>query len=328
MRIAQSRCPLAWQIMLPALVLFILTSSFGAQTPPLPAVELIRRTVRNEMNPSNDDAKYMFQDRKATAHGSQTKLMVETHDAMAGILIAINDRPLSAQQREDENARVNRFVKDPDELRKRQKQEREETDRVERIMRALPEAFLYEYDGTVPGCVGMGRPGHLLTRLKFRPNPAYDPPSRVEQVLTGMAGYMLVDTNEDRIAKIDGALQDEVSFGWGILGHLDQGGHFLVQQADAGNGHWEISRMDLAFTGKILFLKSINISQTEVMSDFQPVPSNLTFAQGWNSCGSTEPCWRKTEPTIRPTRRSDYLLPARMVSFRTVSFSIKSSRMR
>ena len=168
----------------------------------------------------------------------------------------------------------------PTNWKKRQAQERNETERVERIMKALPDAFLYEYAGSEPGSSGIGKAGHELARLKFRPNPAYVPPSKVEQVLTEMAGTMLIDTAEDRIAKIDGKLQSEVSFGWGILGHLDPGGHFLVQQADAGGGHWEISRMDLAFTGKILFFKSINISQTEVMTDFQPVPSNLTFAQG------------------------------------------------
>lgn len=280
MRTAPFRGPLAWQTALMALLLFPSIPASSAQRPSLPAVELVRRTVHNEINPSNDDAKYMFRDRKEMGHSSQTKLVVETHDAMAGILVAINDKPLSAQQRGEENARVDRFVKDPDELKKRQRQEREETEHVERIMKALPDAFLYEYAGTEPGGQSMGKTGHLLTRLKFRPNPAYDPPSRVEQVLSGMAGYMLIDTNEDRIAKIDGTLQTEVSFGWGILGHLDRAGHFLVQQADAGDGHWEISRMDLAFTGKILFFKSINITQTEVMSDFQPVPSNLTFAQG------------------------------------------------
>jgi hypothetical protein len=54
----------------------------------------------------------------------------------------------------------------------------------------------------------------------------------------------------------------------------------VVEQADVGNNHWEISRMDLAFTGKVLFFKSLNIKSTETYSDFRPVPENLTFAQG------------------------------------------------
>jgi len=175
---------------------------------------------------------------------------------------------------------VRRFVQDPAELRRKQKQEQENADRIFRIVKALPDAFLYEYDGTETGKAGVGCSGDELVRLKFRPNPGYDPPSRVEQVLTGMQGVLLIDSQKERIAQIDGILTKEVNFGWGILGHLDRGGHFLVEQGDVGNNHWEISRMGLKFTGKVLFFKTINIQSTELFSNFRPVPSNLTFAQG------------------------------------------------
>ena len=39
----------------------------------------------------------------------------------------------------------------------------------------------------------MGKPGDRLLRLKFRPNPSYDPPTHVEQVLVGMQGVVLID---------------------------------------------------------------------------------------------------------------------------------------
>jgi hypothetical protein len=102
----------------------------------------------------------------------------------------------------------------------------------------------------------------------------------VEQVLVGMKGVVVIDPVELRIAKIDGTLFKEVSFGWGILGHLDRGGHFLVQQCDAGHDSWEISRMSLEFTGKILLFKSLSFKSDEVFDDFQRVPSDTTFAQG------------------------------------------------
>jgi hypothetical protein len=54
----------------------------------------------------------------------------------------------------------------------------------------------------------------------------------------------------------------------------------LVEQGEVDNGHWEITRMALALTGKVLLVKSLNIKSTEVFSDFLPVPSTLTFAQG------------------------------------------------
>ncbi len=148
-----------------------------------------------------------------------------------------------------------------------------------RIVRALPDAFLFEYAGEEPGSTGIGRAGGPLVKLKFRPNPRYQPPSRVEEVLTGMQGYVLVDAVRYRIASIDGTLFKPVSFGWGIFGHLDRGGRFMVQQQEVGDNFWEISSMTLSFTGKILLFKNLNISSTEVFSGFKRVPSDLTFAQ-------------------------------------------------
>jgi hypothetical protein len=255
-------------------------SRTSAQQPASSPVELVRKTVQNEINWTGASAKFMFRDRKETPRGSETKLMVETCDAMAGILIAINDRPLTPEQRQAEDARVDRFVKDPDELTKRKKQEKEDSERIDRIMRALPDAFVYEYAGTEPSRPDLGKPGDTLARLSFRPNPAYTPPSHVEQVLVGMQGYLLVDEKERRIAKIDGTLGKEVGFGWGILGHLDRGGHFVVEQEAVGRDDWEITHMDLAFTGKVLLFKNINLKSSESETDFHPVPSNLTFAQG------------------------------------------------
>jgi hypothetical protein len=255
------------------------TLSPGSQAN-LPLKELVRRTVNNELKASNDGAEYMFKDLKQTPSGSQTKLLVETRDATAGILVAINGKPLSAQQREDEIARIERFANSPEELHRKQKQEKEDAEHTTRIMKALPDAFIYEKDGTEPGQEGIGRPGDELVKLKFRPDPKYSPPTHTEQVLTGMTGYILIDANHCRIAKIDGTLMKEVGFGWGILGHLDKGGRFVVQQVDVGDDHWEISRMDLALTGKILLFKNLNIKSTEIYSDFRPAPRNLTFAQG------------------------------------------------
>ena len=88
----------------------------------------------------------------------------------------------------------------------------------------MPSAFIYEYAGIETGQPGIGKPGDELVRLTFRPNLKYDPPTRIEQVLTGMRGYVLIDANRNRLAKIDGVLYKDVSFGWGILGHLDRGG--------------------------------------------------------------------------------------------------------
>ena len=110
--------------------------------------------------------------------------------------------------------------------------------------------------------------------------PSYSPPSRVEQVLAGMQGYLLIDGAAHRIARIDGTLFRDVNFGWGIIGHLDKGGYFRVQQADVGEGCWELTSMSLRVTGKILVFKGISMITDEIFSDFQRVPGDLPFAKG------------------------------------------------
>jgi hypothetical protein len=239
-----------------ALALAVPVCSAGNQTQNVPPAELVRRAVQNETAANTGPGvHFMFKDRRQTTHLTQTKLIVETRDSTAGMVIEQDGRPLTPQQLRDEAARLENYVRNP-------------------------EAFLYELDGTEKGSGTVGRAGEDLLRLKFSPNPNYTPPTRVEQVLTGMAGHLLIDTKENRVAEIDGTLQKDVGFGWGILGHLDRGGRFLVQQADVGDHHWEVTHMELSFTGKILFFKKLNIRSSDFFSEFHVVPPDLTFAQG------------------------------------------------
>jgi hypothetical protein len=271
----------------------------AGQTPAMPPGDLVRATVQNEIKASaTPTERHMFASLKETAHGSQTKLYCETKDAMAGMAIAYDGKPLTAQQRQAEETRLQQLMNDSAELAKKRQREKEDADRVTRIVRAMPDAFLYEYAGTEPGKPGLGREGDELIRLNFRPNPKYDPPSRVEQVLSGMQGELLIDANQRRIARIDGTLFKDVGFGWGILGHLDKGGHFLVEQGDVGDGTWDMRRMGLAFTGKILLFKHLDIKSTETYSDFRTVPANLTFAQGVDLL-------KKQEATLAENQRSE-----------------------
>jgi hypothetical protein len=253
--------------------------SFSGDSPS--PIELVRAAVANEVAAANDNStKHLFRSRKQTPQGSQTRLYVETREAMAGMTIAYNDKPLAPEQSQGEEARLADLVAHPDQLSRKHFQEKDSAERTLRIVKALPDAFLYDYDGEERGTADLGKDGARLVRLKFRPNPAFAPPSRVEQVLQGMQGFVLIDSTARRIARIDGTLFKEVGFGWGILGHLDKGGHFLVEQSEVGDGSWDISRMSLKFTGKILLFKSIAITSEEVFSEFRRVPPDTTFAQG------------------------------------------------
>jgi hypothetical protein len=242
--------------------------------------QLVRQAAQNEIRAGAGGMRLMFKDRKETPHGWQVSLIVETSEGTAGLLVESNGQALTPEQRNAEEARLDGLLHNLGELRKKQKAEREESERTTGIMKALPEAFLYEPDGRERGSEGIGSPGGELVRLKFRANPSYVPPSRTEQVLTGMQGYLLIDTSQMRIARIDAMLFKDVSFGWGIFGRLDKGSRFVVQQGAVADQTWEITHMEMSFTGKELLFKKLLIKSNEFFSDFRPVPPNLTFAQG------------------------------------------------
>jgi len=251
------------------------------KTPDTPPIDLVRQAVAQETAAANKpENKYMFRSRKQTPKGSQTHLYAETNDSLAGMLIAVNDQPISAEQQQQEMGHLGWLMSNPEQLRKKRAREKEDADRSLRILKALPDAFRYEYAGLEVGDSDLGKAGDRLVRLKFTPNPGFNPPSRMEQVLEGMQGYLVIDATEHRIARIDGTLFRDVNFGWGIIGRLDKGGHFIVQQADVGEGCWELTSMSLKITGKILMFKSISMISDETFSDFQRVPNDLTFAKG------------------------------------------------
>jgi hypothetical protein len=245
-----------------------------ATLPSIPAQELVRRAINNEEKASTEKVRYMYRLRTESPKGSKTQELVETSEGVVGRLIAVNDRPPSADLRTQDDEKLNMLVKDPQARAKKQKQQKEDEARVNRMVGSLPDAFVYEYDATA------NTSNSVVIHLKFKPNPNWTPPDRERQVFQGMSGTMLIDPNQERLVKMEATLFRDVNFGWGFFGHLDKGGQFIVEQSRVGSDRWETTDMRLHFTGKILLLKNLNINEHESASNFRPVPYDLNFAQG------------------------------------------------
>src|SRR6266436_1240184 len=128
--------------------------------------DMVRQMVAREVAAADQPSqKQMFRSRKQTPRGSQTRLYVETKDAMAGMVIAINDQPLTPQQQQSETDHLNWLAGNPEQLRKKHAREKEDADRTLRIVKALPDAFRYKYAGTEAGGPDLGKTGDELVRL-------------------------------------------------------------------------------------------------------------------------------------------------------------------
>jgi hypothetical protein len=94
-----------------------------------------------------------------------------------------------------------------------------------------------------------------------------------------MEGEMWVNDSQKRLARIRGQLTAEVKFAAGLLGHLEKGGHFEVEQRELSPGQWELTFMEVKMKGKALFFKTIAVEEKELRSDFHTVPDGLTLTE-------------------------------------------------
>lgn len=76
----------------------------------------------------------------------------------------------------------------------------------------------------------------------------------------------------ERLCGIEGHLVDRVSFGFGLLGHIDQGSHFGVSRVPVTAMDWKSSKITVHVDGKILLLKSISRDQDATHSNAEPLP--------------------------------------------------------
>jgi len=272
-----------------ACVLFLAGGLFAsggqAPTPAVPANELVRGAVTKELKTqAGRSERFRYRMKKVTPEGSQIKEYVETDAGTVGRLVAMNDQPLAPDAQAKEDARLQSLVSNPSLQADRQKKQKEDEERVTRMVGALADAFNYEYDGNETG-----KNGAELIRLKFQPNPNYDPPTRELKVYQGMQGKMWIDATSHRMVRLEATLFRDVDFGWGILGRLYKGGHFDIEQSDVGGGRYETTYMNLDFTGKVMMVKSLKIRDTETLSDFHRIGDNLTLAQGVEMLRSYQP---------------------------------------
>ena len=238
---------------------------------PVPGQALIDRALANELKAAQDPNHLMrYQLRKTSPRLTTTKEILEAAGGEVARLIAVNDKPLSSQDEQKEDARLSELLTDPGRQRHRKQAEDADAARALKVLRALPSAFIYQYAGTGQG------PSGLVEKFTFSPNPGFDPPDLETEVLTQMAGEIWIDPVHQRVVRLQGHLLQDVDFGWGILGRLNKGGWITIDQADIGDGVWRIVHFQMAMSGRVVF-KTRVFDTTEDESHFAPLPVGLSY---------------------------------------------------
>src|SRR6476660_7633632 len=242
--------------------------------PPLPqdATQYVRETIKYQMAAdAADHTHWRYRIHREDDKGAQDRDVIDTKEGQIARTLLINGQRLTAEQRAADEARMKKLVEDAGERAKRDKRAKEDEDKGVQMFKAIPDAFIFKYQGSENGQV----------RLSFFPNPHYNAPSRELQVFRSLSGTMWIDRAELRLARLDGSLFEDVTFGWGLLGRLNKGGTFSVTQSRVAEDHWEIVSLDVKMSGHAVIFKSINVKQLQRLSDFRRVSDALTISDAY-----------------------------------------------
>jgi hypothetical protein len=143
-------------------------------------------------------------------------------------------------------------------------------ERIGRIVRMLPDAFLYEYDGEEKGCV----------RLRFHPNPDYPSHSIEVRIFHSMSGMLLVDARYKRLAGLEGHINQNVDIGFGILGRIYKGGWFRLERVRVSSTDWKTDQLEVHLNIRALLVTSFARETSETRGGFEPVQAGMSVAQG------------------------------------------------
>lgn len=234
------------------------------------AQQLARDVLTNELKAEQKD-NTLWRFRKAEWQNGKEQLydVIETKHGDVSRLLAENGKPLNAEQQRAENARIQKLTNESDEMKKQVQTLKQDGDQETKLLAMLPDALLYHY---------ASRKGDLV-RLTFKPNPKFHASSHEAEVFHHMSGVMVLNDKVKRLVELRGRLNSEVKFFGGILGHLDKGGTFAVEQADVAGTHWDMTLLDTELNGKALFFKTIAVHEKRVESNYQRVPDDITVGQ-------------------------------------------------
>ena len=247
-------------------------SAMAARAQEMDAHELARQVIYNELHDREHDSHCEYRSRSVTPGETVVREQVETPHGPIFRVLEREGVPLSETEQCKEDARLKKLLHSQRELDNLQHEHESDEARLARIMGLLPRAFLFSYAGKSP----LAADGDTVT-LNFRPDPAFVPASYEERVMRVLEGTLTVNLRFKRMLEMRGTLSQSVDFGYGLLGHVEKGGTFVIHRQQVSEEHWKTDLVDVHIEGKVLLFKNVNKQQREERSDFHSVPLDLNM---------------------------------------------------
>src|SRR5258707_13195620 len=113
---------------------------------------------------------------------------------------------------------------------------------MQELLRIIPDAFVFEDRGKEAES----------EKIAFHPNPGFKPKTYEQRVLHALDGIVFIDLHEKRIARFSGSLETRVKFGYGLIGHVEQGGTTEITRVNLSPGVWKTSAEKIDIDGRLV----------------------------------------------------------------------------
>ena len=233
--------------------------------------DLVEKMVANENFAEQHRGYYTYLSKERserTGGHLWTEQVTETTVGKVRMLLAEDGQPLASDRLAAERARLVEIAAHPEAFERREQALKNDEHHAKELLTLLPKAFLFDPPA---------REGEF-TRIRFRPNPAYEPQSMEERVLHGMAGSVLIDPAM-RLHEIDGRLPEDVTIGFGLIATIKAGSHFETMRNRVAGDEWKTAVLDTDIDGRAIFFKTIGKKEHAEHSEFKVLSNDLTVPQ-------------------------------------------------
>lgn len=194
-------------------------------------------------------------------------------------LTAKNDRPLSANDQEDEDKKATKRVEEIEkEIAKRQKEDAGQTNNgpPRDNARRLSVAEILRASLLINPRRERFR-GREVIVFDVEPNPNFDlkNASSLLKFFGKIGGAIWIDEKDKQVTRIEGALFDSFKVGGGLLFKIKEGGSFYQEKVRINDEIWLPLQEEINFVGKALLVRGINVNVINKYSGYSKFTSEV-----------------------------------------------------
>ena len=245
----------------------LIVSTMTATAAQMDVKMIMQRSVDAEKADWSAAPQYSYKETDRKAAGSKTYQIRMISGSPYEYLIAVDGRPLSPDQQEQEQKKLERVTSE------RNSQSKEQTDkRIEEYNKELhrDHSMLLEltqaFDFTLIGEAKLNNRDVYL--IHAAPRKGFQPQNAEGKVLTGMQGRLWIDKETFQWVKVTATVIHSVSI-VGILARVEPGTFFELEKTPVDNGVWLPSHFSMMSHAKIMGFWKHRGQEDDTFSNYQ-----------------------------------------------------------